>query len=78
MGYQFGDRLLHLFLSGGILGQGRGLKCRKKPLPDRIQFALHVAGIGRDGDHRILVGNHHAELAGRAVTAKGAVGAAQN
>src|SRR5207247_7129366 len=44
--------------------------------PDCVHLALEVAGGGGDGDDRILVGNHDAELAVGAVTAEGVMSAA--
>src|ERR1035437_3036748 len=72
---QFGDHLLELFLSGGIRRQRLGLKRRIEFIPDGIHFTLEVAGIGRDGNHRILVAYHGAELATGTVTAKRIMGA---
>src|SRR5205823_2412413 len=45
-------------------------------VPDDVEFALHVVGVGGDGDDGILFGNDDAELAVGAVTAEGVVAAA--
>jgi hypothetical protein len=51
MGFQTSDLLLQLFLSGGIFRQRLGLKRGIQFFPDGIEFPLHAAGIGGDGDH---------------------------
>ena len=69
MGFQLSDHLLQLFLSGGIIRQRLGLKRGQQRIPDGIHLALEVAGVGSDGDHRVFIGNHDAELTPGAITA---------
>jgi len=60
MGHQIGDQLPQLFLSSGISRQRLRLKLGIEFIPDGIHFALEVASVGRDGDHRVFVRNHDA------------------
>jgi hypothetical protein len=76
MSFEFGNCLLHFFLPGGIFRQRLVCKRREEVIPDGVHLALEVAGVGGVNNHRVLVGNDDAELATRAVAAKGIVGAA--
>src|SRR5712671_37309 len=58
MGFQICNCLLQLFLSFGISRQRLGLEGRIQTIPDGIHLALEVAGVGSDGEHRVLVRNH--------------------
>src|SRR6266446_840323 len=71
MSFKVGDFLLQRRLSCGIIRQRLGLKGRIEFVPDGIHLALEVAGVRRNGDDRIFIGNHDAELAVGAVSAKG-------
>src|SRR5262245_56496850 len=49
------DHLLHLFMPGGISGQGCALKRGQQFIPDRIELGLHVGAAGCHGNHHIVL-----------------------
>ena len=76
MGGQAGDELLEPDLAGGVFRQRPGLKGGEELVPNGVQLVLRRVGVGRDDDHRVLVGQHEQELTAGAVAAIGVVGAA--
>src|SRR5262245_26688187 len=66
--------LSEFFLSG-LVGRRRGSESRQEFLPHEIQNRLHIPQSAGDGDHRVLLRQHYAISAERAVAAIGAVAA---
>ncbi len=67
MGHQIRNGLLQLFLTGGIGGERIGSEGGEQMIPDGVHLAFGAVRVGGDRGHCILLGNHHAELAGEAV-----------
>ena len=76
MGFQTNDPFFERFLPDGVLGQRLVLERGEEFIPDGVELALHVAGVGRDRDDHILVGDHDYELTTRAVAAERVMGTA--
>ena len=63
-------------LDCAVAGQRLRLHRRQQVLPDQVQLALHVAGLGGDGHHGVLLRHDDHELAESAVAAEGVMPAA--
>src|SRR5205823_2347037 len=51
------------------------LQRRQQLVPNHVENRLHVSYTARDGDYRVLLGEHNAELAERSISAIGIVAA---